>query len=145
MIGSTIACVKRFVATFFVARFESVPADDSVRGLGVVSQPRCLCYVQCAGPVGAPRGHRHLSFVTLELWEPGVASSRKHQRSCRCTASVATSRSSARLNRTHLPFIPTGTSTTSSMNDTSTIFWISWMVGTVSARRGGSQQYSGSS
>ena len=52
--------------------------------------------------------HRHLSCFALELWEPGVASSRQHPRSCRCTGSVATSRSSARLNRTHLPFVTTG-------------------------------------
>ena len=32
----------------------------------------------------------------------------QHPRSCRCTGSVATSRSSARLNRTHLPFVTTG-------------------------------------
>ena len=51
---------------------------------------------------------RHLSCVALELWEPGGAKSRQHPRSCRCTGSVATSRSSARLNRTHLHLITTG-------------------------------------
>ena len=30
-------------------------ADDSVRRIDVVLQPRCPCSFQCAGPVGAPR------------------------------------------------------------------------------------------
>ena len=74
---------------------------------------------------------RDLSFVALELWELGVALPRERQRSCRCIGSVATSRSSARLNRARLPFITKRTSTTLSLNDNSTIFWISWMVGIV--------------
>ena len=42
----------------------------------------------------------------------------------------------ARLSRTSLPFITTGISMTSSMHNTSTIFWISWTMGTVSAQLG---------
>ena len=102
----------------------------------------CWACGSSTGRLSARLNHRHLSFVALELWEPLP---QERQRSCRCTGSVATLRSSARLNRAHLPFITTCTSTTSSMNDSSTIFWISWKVGTVSAQRDGSQQSSGSS
>ena len=52
----------------------------------------------------------------LHIWMTGICRASDwscgnlalHPRSCRCTGSVATSRSSARLNRTHLPLITTG-------------------------------------
>ena len=100
-------------------------------------------------------------FSVLDLWEfhgllhiwitgicrashwscgnPAVASSRQHPRSCRCTGSVASSRSSARLNRTHLPFVTTGhvhhfVLALHCAGASQSVFWISWMVGTVSAQ-----------
>ena len=56
----------------------------------------CITALTSAGPLGASRpsahlDHRHLSCLALEQWEPGVASSRQHPRSCRCSGSVATS------------------------------------------------------
>ena len=94
----------------------------------------CWACGSCSGRLAA---HFSLASVVRRTGTVGTALPREHQRSCRCTGSVATSRCSAHLSRTQLPFIITGISTTSSMNTrgNSTIFWIFWMVGTVSAQR----------
>ena len=116
MIGSATACVERFLANFFVARLESVL-------LTTVSDALVL-YRNRDVPV---------PFSVLGLWElygSSICTSESQASVVRrtgavgtwcCiatgTGSVATLRSSARLNRAHLPFMTTRTSTTSSMND----------------------------
>ena len=66
-----------------------------------------VCWT-CESPTGLPSAHlnhKHLSCPTLELLERGVSPSREHQ-----PVSMWASMSSARLNRTRLPF-STGIST----------------------------------
>ena len=73
MIGSAIACLERFVATFFVARLESVLLTTVFDALMSYRNRDVHVSFQCAGPVGAPRAsarlnHKHRSFFALELW-----------------------------------------------------------------------------
>ena len=94
----------------------------------------CWACKSSSGHLATHLHHRHLSFDTLELWEPDAAPSWEHWQSHQSARSVTTFKSSCSSD-----FITTGISTISSMNstcDTSMIFWISWMVGTVSAQLG---------
>ena len=80
------------------------------------------------------------SICRASHWRCGnlaLHSSRQHPRSCRCAGSVWASRSSARLTRTRLPFIATGrvhhfVLALHCAGASQSVFWISWMVGTVS-------------
>ena len=102
-----------------------------------------LVPLQCVGPVRAPLHlathlhHRHLSFDTLELWEPDAAPSWEHWQSHQSSRSVTTFKSSCASDSHVLAFHHNGhLHDMNSTCDTSTIFWISWMVGTVSAQLG---------
>ena len=55
MIGSATACLERFVATFFVARLESVLLTTVLDALVLYHNRDVPCSFQCAAPVGAPR------------------------------------------------------------------------------------------
>ena len=57
----------------------------------------CWACGSSTGHLAAHLNHKLLSFVGLELRGPHVASPREHQRSCRSTGSVATSRSPMRV------------------------------------------------
>ena len=65
--------------TLLLYRIRDVPVPFSVLGLWELHAHLC-----------ARLNHRHLSFVALELWEPGVALPRQRQRSCGCTGFEAT-------------------------------------------------------
>ena len=48
----------------------------------------CWTCGSSTGRLSASLNHKYLSFVALELWEPGVSLPRERQRSCRCAVAT---------------------------------------------------------
>ena len=107
MIGSATASVKRFVATFFVARLESVLLTTVFDAL-VLYRNRDVP-VPCS-VLGLWELHGS-SFCTSESQASVVRRTGAVGTWCRIATGTPTI-CSARLNRAHLPFITTRTSTT---------------------------------
>ena len=148
---SATACVERFMATFFVARLESALLTTVFDAL--------VLYHNRDVPV---------PFRVLGLWElhgSSLCASESQTSVVLRTGAVATWWGIATgtpmvlsmywicgnfkvfcASESHAPvFHHNAHFHTLLHDDNSTIFWISWMVGTVSAQRGGSQQQSSGS